>query len=93
MSKKIDSTLKELIKALKKHAEVTGAPRVPIKRAQKAAARVQAAVNAYTEAVHTKTGLPSPFTDLIEPGLDEDTLRSLKSERDAVLRRHNVFVA
>jgi hypothetical protein len=93
VSKKIDSTLKDLVKALKKHAEVMGAPRVPIKQAQKATARVQAAANAYTEAVHSKTGQPSPFTDLIEPGLDEDTLRSLKSERDAVLKRHNISIA
>ena len=93
MSKKIESALKDLIKALKKHGEVMSAPRVPIKQAQKAGARVQAAANAYTEAVHQRTGRPSPFTDLIEPGLDEDTLRSLKSERDAVLRRHNVYPA
>ncbi len=90
VSKKIDHALKDLLKALKKHAEVMGAPRVPIKRAHKASARVQSAANAYTEAVHQRTGLGSPFVDLIEPGLDEDTLRSLKSERDAVLRRHNV---
>ena len=93
VSKKIDKTLKELLKALRKHAEVMGAPHVPLKRAQKANARVQAAANAYTAAVHVKTGMPSPFTDLIEPGLDDDTLRSLKSERDAVLKRHNVYVA
>lgn len=92
VSKKIDSTLKDLLKALKKHAEVMSASRVPIKQAQKASARVQAAANAYTEAVHTRTGQPSPFVDLIEPGLDAATLRSLKSERDAVLRRHNIPV-
>ena len=90
VSKKIDSALKDLVKALKKHADVTGASRVPIKQAQKASAHVQTAANAYAEAVHQRTGLSSPFADLIEPGLDEDTLASLKSERDAVLRRHNV---
>ncbi len=92
MSKKIDSALTELVKALKKHAKVMGAPRVPIKQAQKASARVQSAANAYAEAVHSRTGLSSPFVDLIEPGLDEATLLSLKSERDAVLRRHNVHL-
>lgn len=93
VSKKIDSALKDLIKALKKHAQVTGGPRVPLKQAHKASARVQTAANAYAEAVYSRTGLPTPFVDLVEPGLDEETLRSLKRERDAVLRRHNIPVA
>lgn len=92
VSKKIDSALKDLIKALKKHAQVTSGPRVPLKQAHKASVRVQTAVNAYAEAVHSRTGLPSPFVDLVEPGLDDDTLRSLKRERDAVLKRHNIPV-
>lgn len=91
VSKTIDSELlKGLIKALKKHAEVAGGSGARRKDARKARARVQKAANAYTEAVHARAGLPSPFVDLVEPGLDEDTLESLKRERDAVLRRHNI---
>lgn len=90
MAKKIDNALKQLVKALKKHAEVTGARRVSVKQATRAATKVREAADAYAAEVHARTGLPSPLADLIDPGLDEATIRSLKSERDAVYKRHAV---
>ena len=86
MSKKIDSTLKELIKALRKHAEVAGGRHISLKRSQRATARVRAAATAYASAVHSKSGLGSPFEDLVDPSLDAETLTSLAAERDAIAR-------
>jgi hypothetical protein len=86
MSKKIDSALKDLIKALRKHAEVAGARQVSLKRSQRATAKVRAAATAYAAAVHARSGLGNPFDDVIDPALDDETLQSLAAERDAIAR-------
>ncbi len=84
MSKKIDASLKDLIKALRKHAETVGGSRVSLKKAQRTAARLQTTASAYAVAVHAKTGLDSPFSDVVSPGLESVTLNSLVAERDAL---------
>jgi hypothetical protein len=86
MSKKIDSALKDLTKALKKHAEAVGGRTVSLKKSQRASAQVAAAAGAYAEAVHAKSGLGNPFTDMLEPGLQESTLASLAAERDQIAK-------
>lgn len=84
MSKKIDAALKDLKKALNKHADAVGGPAVSLKKAQRASAKVAAAATAYAEAVHSKSGLGNPFTDMLQPGLESSTLLSLAAERDAI---------
>jgi hypothetical protein len=86
MSKKIDAALKDLLKALKKHGEVVSERHVSLKRSQRATAKLRAAAAAYATAVHAKTGLESPFSDLLDPTLDSETLDSLAAERDAIAR-------
>ena len=84
MSKKIDSALKDLIKALKKHADVADERHVSLKRSQRATARVRAAASAYAAAVHARSGLGDPFDEVLDPALDEVTLQSLADERDKI---------
>ncbi|MBH0025056.1 hypothetical protein [Salinibacterium sp. SWN248] len=84
MSKKIDSALKDLKKALNKHAEVVGSSAVSLKKAQRASAKVAAAATAYAEVVHSKSGMGNPFDDMLQPGLDSGTLASLAAERDSI---------
>ena len=86
MSKKIDSALTDLIKALKKHADAVGGSTVSLKKAQRANAKVQAAATAYAEAVHAKSGMGNPFSDVLEPGLERSTLASLAAERDSIAK-------
>jgi hypothetical protein len=86
MPKKIDSTLDDLIKALRKHAEVAGERHVSLKRSERATARVRAAASAYAAAVHARSGLGNPFDDVLDPSLDAATLESLAAERDAIAR-------
>jgi hypothetical protein len=86
MSKKIDSALKDLIKALKKHAEVAGDRHPSLKRSQRATAKVRAAATAYTAAVHARSGLGNPFDEILDPTLDEATISSLRAERDQIER-------
>jgi predicted NACHT family NTPase len=87
MSKKIDASLKDLIKALRKHAEAVGGSRVSLKKSQRAGAKLQATATAYAAAVHAKTGLGSPFNDVVSPGLENVTLNSLLAERDALAKK------
>jgi multidrug resistance efflux pump len=82
MSKKIDAALKDLKKALNKHADVVGGGAVSLKKAQRASAKVASAATAYAEAVHAKSGLGNPFDDMVQPGLEQSTLVSLAAERD-----------
>jgi hypothetical protein len=84
MSKKIDSALKDLIKALKKHADVADERHVSLKRSQRATAKVRAAASAYAAAVHARSGLGNPFDEVLDPALDEATLQSLADERDKI---------
>ena len=84
MSKKIDSALKDLIKALNKHADVASAKPSSLKKTQRATARVQAAASAYAEIVNAKSGMPNPFSDMIQPGLEDSTIASLAAERDKI---------
>lgn len=84
MSKKIDSALKDLIKALKKHADVADERHVSLKRSQRATARVHAAATAYASAVHARSGMSNPFDEVLDPALDRETLESLSAERDKI---------
>jgi hypothetical protein len=84
MSKKIDAARKDLTKALKRHAEVVGSTAVSMKKAQRAAAEVHLAAIKYAAEVEAKTGLTSPFGEVLQPGLDLSTLASLSAERDAI---------
>jgi hypothetical protein len=87
MSKKIDSALKDLKKALTQHADAVGGNAVSLKKAQRATAKVAAAATAYAEAVHAKSGLGNPFDEMVQPGLEDSTLESLKAEREAIKRQ------
>ena len=87
MSKKIDAALKDLLRALRKHAQAVGGSRVSLKKSQRASAKLQATASAYAAAVYAKTGLESPFNDVVKPGLENVTLNSLLAERDALVRR------
>lgn len=82
MSKKIDAALKDLNKALKKHAEIVGGSAVSLKKSQRASAKVAAAADAYAAAVQDKSGLGNPFTGM--ETLDDSTRASLAAERDAI---------
>lgn len=84
MSKKIDASLKDLIKALRKHAEAVGGSRVSLKKSQRAATKLQSTASAYAAAVYAKTGLESPFDDVVSPGLENATVNSLLAERDSL---------
>jgi hypothetical protein len=84
MSKKIDAALKDLKKALNKHAAAVGGGAVSTKKSQRASARVAAAATAYAEAVFAKTGLSNPFDEMVQPGLEHMTIASLSAERDAI---------
>jgi len=86
MSKKIDAALKHLKKALDKHADAVGGHAVSLKKAQRASAKVTAAAAQYVEAVSAKSGLPSPFSDVPQLGLESSTLVSLAAERDAIAK-------
>jgi hypothetical protein len=86
MSKKINSALKDLKKALNKHADVVGGNAVSLKKAQRAGAKVAAAATAYAEAVHSKSGMGNPFNDMVQPGLEDSTIASLHAERDAIAK-------
>ena len=86
MSKKIDAALKRLKKALNAHADIVGGSAVSLKKAQRANAKVAAAANAYAEAVHSKSGVGNPFSEMLEPGLESTTLASLAAERDAIAK-------
>ena len=84
MSKKIDAALKDLKKALNKHAAAVGGSAVSLKKAQRASARVAAAASTYAEVVNAKSGLANPFDDMVQPGLEPSTIASLAAERDAL---------
>lgn len=86
--KKIDNTLKDLVKALRKHARVAGSGSMTLKKTQRATARVAAAASAYAEAVNSKAGLENPFSDVVSPGLQQATLTSLAAERDSIAKKH-----
>lgn len=85
MSKKINSAMDDLIKAIRAHADTVGGSAVSLKKAQRAGAKLQATATAYAEAVHAKTGLDSPFSDVVRPGLEIVTLTSLEAERDSLV--------
>ena len=84
MSKKIEASLKDLIKALRTHADAVGGSHVSLKKSQRASAKLQSTASAYAAAVYAKTGLDSPFNDVASPGLENVTLNSLLAERDAL---------
>src|SRR5690606_37573417 len=84
----IKSTLKDLVKALEHHADAVSGSAVSVKKAQRAAAKVVAAANAYADAVETKTGLGNPFTTG-GGALGDETIASLAAERDEIERAVN----
>lgn len=78
-SKAIKRARKALVKALESHAEIVAERGVPLKRAQRAGAKLAAAAAAYADAVQAKTGLENPFI----PGsgmLDGESIKSLQAE-------------
>jgi hypothetical protein len=85
VSKKIKTALRDLVDALEKHAAVTAERPTSSKRAGRATAKVRTAAAAYTAIVAAKTGQPNPFVDF----LDDETVASLRAERDAVARKHD----
>jgi hypothetical protein len=84
MSKKIDKSLSELIKALRHHAKVVSSKPLSLKKSERAVVRVQTAMEAYAAAVSSKTGFDRPFVPVSASWLDELTLNSLAAERDAI---------
>lgn len=80
MTKKIDSALKDLVKALERHAQIVGLKPVPLKKAGRAAAELRLAATAYAAIVEEKSGQTNPFIDV----LDKATIDSLLHERNAI---------
>ncbi|AMM21956.1 hypothetical protein AX769_19670 [Frondihabitans sp. PAMC 28766] len=83
MTKKIDTALKDLTKALEKHAQIVGLKPVPLKKAGRAAAELRTAAAAYANIVEDKTGQTNPFIDFLDPA----TIESLARERDAIVKK------
>ena len=81
MSKKIEASLKDLIKALRTHADAVGGSHVSLKKSQRASAKLQSTASAYAAAVYAKTGLDSPFNDVASPGLENVTLNSIWNKK------------
>jgi hypothetical protein len=84
MSKKIDKSLSDLIKALRHHAKVVSSKPLSLKKSERAVVRVQTAMEAYAAAVSSETGFDRPFVPVSASWLDELTLDSLAAERDAL---------
>jgi hypothetical protein len=84
MSKKIDSALKSLVKALEKHAAAVSDHSASKGKVSRASANVRAAAAAYASAAYAKSKAESPFTDIPDPKLSDDTVASLRAERDAL---------
>jgi hypothetical protein len=84
MSKKIDDARKKFSKALKKHADAVGGPRITLKHAERAASKLQEAAVEYAAAVKAKSGLETTFAPTESTGLDKATMTSLAAERDAL---------
>lgn len=87
MSKKIDASLKRLIRALAKHAKTAGDRAVSRKKLERALVNVHAAASEYAAAVEKKTGFGSSFPVIVLPALDADTLSSLEAERKVLAER------
>ncbi|MGA1810925.1 hypothetical protein VH571_00930 [Frondihabitans sp. 4ASC-45] len=81
MTKKIDTALKDLTKALEKHAQIVGLKPVPRKKAGRAAAELRSAAAAYANIVEAKTGQTNPFIDFLDPA----TIDSLSKERELIV--------
>jgi hypothetical protein len=88
MSKKIDRSLKALLKAFRDHAKVVGGNPVSLKKAERAVLKVQTAMSDYSAAVQAKTGLESSFIAVPPRRLDDTTLTSLAAERDSLINEH-----
>jgi hypothetical protein len=83
MTKKIDTSAKELIKAVEKHAQLSGLKPVPPKKVARAAVELRKATAAYTAVVEERTGQVNPFID----ALDANTVDSLIPERDKLAKK------
>lgn len=81
VTKKIDTALKDLTKALEKHAQIVGLKPVPRKKAGRAAAELRSAAAAYANIVEAKTGQTNPFIDFLDPA----TIDSLSKERELIV--------
>ncbi|MCS5729970.1 hypothetical protein N1031_09375 [Herbiconiux moechotypicola] len=89
MAKKTKTALKELVKALEKHVEVLDDPKSTRGKRDRATARVRSAAIAYSSVLHSRTGSESPFLDIPDPGLDAQTVASLKAEKDALVAKRS----
>lgn len=84
MAKKIDTALRDLVKALDKHAALASDPKSGKSKIQRAAAKVRTSAKVYQSVIVSRTGTDSPFTDIADPRLDAPTVKSLTAERDAL---------
>jgi hypothetical protein len=84
MAKKIDEARRDLVKALKKHARLASDKKSSKGRVEGAAAKLRAASVRYGTIVAARTRTNSPFADIVDPRLDEPTVKSLEAERDAL---------
>jgi hypothetical protein len=87
MSKRIDRALKELIKALRKHAKAVDAPTVRAKHLARANTRLRNAIDAYAHAVYHKAKVGTPFSETVPPELEDSVIKSLAAERDSFLAK------
>lgn len=68
----VDSTLENLIAALRQHAQVMSLPEVPLKEGAAAFEEVRVAVRSYSDAIFEVSGWGSPFTNADE--MEDDDL-------------------
>jgi hypothetical protein len=87
MTKKIDSALHDLVKALEKHADIVSDKKARKSKVQAAKAKVRNTASHYAAVVYAKTGAESPFSEVIDPRLDAPTVASLKAERDKLAKK------
>jgi hypothetical protein len=83
MTKKIDTAARDLIRAIEKHAQLSGLKPVPPKKVARAAVELRGATAAYTAVVEERTGQVNPFIDVLDAG----TVDSLVRERDRLAKK------
>lgn len=83
MTKKIDTAAKDLIQAVKEHAQLSGLKPVPPKKVARAAVELRKATAVYTAVVEQRTGQINPFIDALDAG----TVDSLIRERDRLAKK------
>ena len=88
MAKKLKTALRDLTDALDKHADVVGDDKASAKKLEKATRRVREAAIAYAAIAYHRSGAASPFADIKSPGLGEDVIASLRSEKELLAARN-----